>query len=257
LGRRVLSGPPSEIRMVPLQGIPLVRPGDDLAALISVAARHADVALANGVLIVCQKTVSKAEGRVVDLATVEPSEEARRIATEDHRDPRHVEVILRESARIVRHSRGILICETHHGFVCANAGVDLSNAPCSDHAVLLPKDPDASARRLRQALTARGGGPLGVIVSDTFGRPFREGLVDVALGSAGFAPIHDLRGQPDLVGRTLEVTATATADQLAAAAGLLMVKDAGIPAVWIDGVDLRGDGHARDLLRDPAQDLFR
>ena len=123
--------------------------------------------------------------------------------------------------------------------------------------MLLPRDPDASARRLRQALLGRGAGPLGVIVSDTFGRPWREGLVDVALGCAGLAPIEDLRGQPDLVGRTLEVTATATADQLAAAAGLLMVKDAGIPAVWIDGIDLRGDGHARELLRDPAHDLFR
>lgn len=253
----MLSGPPSEIRMVPLQGIPLVRPGDDLSALIVVAARHADVSLSNGVLVVCQKTVSKAEGRIVDLATIEPSEEARRIAEEDHRDPRHVEVILRESVRIVKHGRGILICETHHGFVCANAGVDLSNAPCSDHAVLLPRDPDASARRLRQALVARRGGPLGVIVSDTFGRPWREGLVDVALGCAGFAPIDDLRGQPDLVGRTLEVTATATADQLAAAAGLLMVKDAGIPAVWIDGLNLRGDGAASELLRDPSHDLFR
>jgi coenzyme F420-0:L-glutamate ligase / coenzyme F420-1:gamma-L-glutamate ligase len=253
----MLSGPPTEIRIVPLQGIPLVRPGDDLSALIILAARHADVSLSNGVLVVCQKTVSKAEGRIVDLATIEPSEEAQRIATEDHRDPRHVEVILRESARIVKHGRGILICETQHGFVCANAGVDLSNAPCSDHAVLLPRDPDASARRLRQALMARGGGPLGVIVSDTFGRPWREGLVDVALGCAGFAPIEDLRGQPDLVGRTLEVTATATADQLAAAAGLLMVKDAGIPAVWIDGIDLRGDGHARELLRNPSHDLFR
>ncbi|HTF32510.1 MAG TPA: coenzyme F420-0:L-glutamate ligase [Myxococcota bacterium] len=253
----MLSGPPTEIRMVPLQGIPLVRPGDDLAALIIVAARHADVSLSNGVLVVCQKTVSKAEGRIVDLATIEPSDEALRIAAEDHRDPKHVEVILQESARVVKRGRGILICETHHGFVCANAGVDLSNAPCSGHAVLLPRDPDASARRLRQALLGRGAGPLGVIVSDTFGRPWREGLVDVALGCAGLAPIEDLRGQPDLVGRTLEVTATATADQLAAAAGLLMVKDAGIPAVWIDGIDLRGDGNARELLRDPAHDLFR
>jgi coenzyme F420-0:L-glutamate ligase/coenzyme F420-1:gamma-L-glutamate ligase len=253
----MLSGPPSEIRMMPLQGIPLVRPGDDLAALIVLAARHADVSLSNGVLVVCQKSVSKSEGRIVDLATIVPSDEARRIADEDHRDPRHVELILRESARIVKRGHGILICETHHGFVCANAGVDLSNAPCSDHAVLLPKDPDASARRLRQALAARGAGPLAVIVSDTFGRPWREGLVDVALGCAGLAPIEDLRGQPDLVGRTLEVTANATADQLAAAAGLLMVKDAGIPAVWIEGIDLRGDGSARELLRDPAHDLFR
>ena len=253
----MLSGPPSEIRLVPLQGIPLVRPGDDLAALLVVASRHSDVSLANGVLVVCQKTVSKAEGRIVQLDEIEPSEEARRIAEEDGRDPRHVEVVLRETARIVRRGRGVLICETHHGFVCANAGVDLSNAPSAGTAVLLPKDPDASARRLRSSLMARGAGPIGVIVSDTFGRPWREGLVDVALGCAGIEPIADLRGHPDLVGRTLEVTALATADQLAAAAGLLMVKDAGIPAVWIEGLDVRGDGKAKALLRDRANDLFR
>jgi coenzyme F420-0:L-glutamate ligase/coenzyme F420-1:gamma-L-glutamate ligase len=253
----MLTGPPTEIRLVPLQGIPLVRPGDDLAALLAVASRHADVSLVGGVLVVCQKTVSKAEGRIVELSSIEPSDEARRIAEEDGRDPRHVEVVLRETARIVRRGHGILICETHHGFVCANAGVDLSNAPSAGTAVLLPKDPDASARKLRAALVARGGGPLGVIISDTFGRPWREGLVDVALGSAGVAPITDLRGQPDLVGRTLEVTALATADQLAAAAGLLMVKDAGIPAVWIEGIDVLGEGKAKTLLRDPAHDLFR
>lgn len=246
-----------ELHLVALPGMPLVAPGDDLAALLWAAARHAGVTLSGGALVICQKVVSKAEGRLVALASVEPSPEARRIAEEDERDPRHVELILRESARIVRRGHGVLICETHHGFVCANAGVDLSNSPSEEHAVLLPLDPDASARKLREALAARGAGPLAVIVSDTFGRPWREGLVDVAIGCAGMAPIDDLRGRPDLMGRPLQVTATATADQLAAAAGLLMGKASGHPAVWIEGVSLRGDGSARALLRNPALDLFR
>jgi coenzyme F420-0:L-glutamate ligase/coenzyme F420-1:gamma-L-glutamate ligase len=163
---------------------------------------------------------------------------------------------MRETVRLVRHAHRTWIAETRHGFVCANAGVDLSNA-AADTAVLLPVDPDASARALRDALAKRGAGPLGVIVSDTFGRPWREGFVDVALGCAGIAPIEDLRGGTDWVGRPLEVTATATADQLAAAAGLLMRKDAGIPAVWVSGVTPKGDGAVRDTLRESATDLFR
>ena len=150
-----------------------------------------------------------------------------------------------------------MICETHHGFVCANAGVDLSNAPAEDVAVLLPEDADASAARLHQGLVALGAGPLGVVVSDTFGRPWREGLVDQAIGSAGFAPIDDRRGDRDLAGRELQVTTTATADQLAAAAGLLMPKASGIPAVWVTGVELAGEGHLGETLRDPETDLFR
>ena len=240
-----------------LTGVPSVKPGDDLAALLDTAASAQGVALRDGVLVVCQKVVSKAEGRVVALANVEPSPEARRIAEEDDKDARQVELVLRESTRIVRRAHGVLITETHHGFVCANAGVDLSNAGDADTAVLLPVDPDASARALRNALEARGAGPLAVVVSDTFGRPWREGLVDLALGCAGLAPIDDLRGGRDWEGRPLEVTATATADQLAAAAGLLMRKDAGIPAVWVDGVQPGGEGGVRDTLRDPATDLFR
>jgi coenzyme F420-0:L-glutamate ligase/coenzyme F420-1:gamma-L-glutamate ligase len=248
---------PAALRLVALAGIPAVRPGDDLAVQVAAAARAQGLALANGVLVVAQKVVSKAEGRVVRLADVEPSAEARRIAAQDGKDPRHVEVVLRETARVVRHAHGVWIAETRHGFVCANAGVDLSNAPGADVAVLLPEDPDASARRLRDALAAAGHGPLAVIVSDTFGRPWREGLVDVALGSAGLAPIADWRGRRDLAGRPLEVTAMAQVDQLAAAAGLLMGKDAGVPAVWVDGVAPGGDGAVRDLLRDPRTDLFR
>lgn len=248
---------PRPIRLVPLPGVPLVQTGADLVELIAGAATRAGVTLRDGAVVVCQKIVSKAEGRVVRLADVEPSGEAKRLAAEDGKDPRHVEVVLRESARIVRRGPGVLICETRHGFVCANAGVDLSNAPSVDTAVLLPVDPDASAARLHEGLLARGAGPLGVIVSDTFGRPWREGLVDVALGCAGLEPIADLRGGNDLVGRRLEITATATADQLAAAAGLLMTKAAGVPAVFVEGVHAFGDGSARALLRDPARDLFR
>jgi coenzyme F420-0:L-glutamate ligase/coenzyme F420-1:gamma-L-glutamate ligase len=240
-----------------LGGLPAVEPGADLAALVAAGAAKRGLALAGGVLAVCQKIVSKAEGRLVDLRGVVPREEAKKIAAEDGKDPRHIEVILRETRRVVRRGPGVLICETAHGFVCANAGVDLSNAPADDVAVLLPLDPDASARRLRDGLVARGAGPLGVIVTDTFGRPFREGLVDVALGCAGLAPLDDLRGGPDLRGRTLQVTTVATADALAAAAGLLMRKDAGVPAVWIEGVAPGADVSARVLLRDPKLDLFR
>ena len=248
---------PGPVRLTPLPGVPAIAAGDDLAALLRDAAKRAGLELADGHLVVCQKIVSKAESRIVRLADIEPSEEARRIAGEEDKDPRQVELVLRESARVVRRGHGVLICETHHGFVCANAGVDLSNAPAEDTAVLLPEDPDASAARLREGLLALGAGPLGVVVSDTFGRPWREGLVDIAIGSAGFAPVSDLRGEQDWTGRELVVTATATADQLAAAAGLLMRKDSGIPAVWVEGTPLEGEGRLRDLLRDPANDLFR
>jgi coenzyme F420-0:L-glutamate ligase/coenzyme F420-1:gamma-L-glutamate ligase len=252
-----VSAAPGAIRLVALPGVPAVQPGDDLAALVRAAADVAALRLEDGVLVVCQKVVSKAEGRLVRLADVEPSAHARRVAADDGKDPRHVEIVLRETVRVVRHGHGVMICETRHGFVCANAGVDLSNAPGPDIAVLLPLDPDASAAALREALLASGAGPLAVIVSDTFGRPWREGLIDVAIGCAGIAPIDDQRGARDLAGRELQVTTTATADQLAAAAGLLMRKEAGVPAVWIEGARARGDGRVRDTLRAPDTDLFR
>ncbi|UCE87996.1 MAG: coenzyme F420-0:L-glutamate ligase [Deltaproteobacteria bacterium] len=245
------------MRLVPLPGMPLIGPGDDLCGALAEAAQRAGLELSDGVLVVCQKVVSKQEGRTVRLSGVRPSPRAERIAAAWDKDPRHVEVVLGESARIVREGHGVLICETRHGFVCANAGVDLSNAPDDDTAVLLPSDPDASARRLREELAARGAGPLAVIISDTFGRPWREGLVDQAIGCAGLAPLRDLRGARDLRDRELLVTVNATADQLAAAAGLLMGKDAGIPAVWIEGVAPEGDGSIRETLRDPSLDLFR
>jgi coenzyme F420-0:L-glutamate ligase/coenzyme F420-1:gamma-L-glutamate ligase len=253
-----VSRAPEPIRLVALPGIPAVQPGDHLPALIRAAAQRASIPLKAGALVVAQKVVSKAEGRVVALSDVTPSAESARLAAEDGRDPRELELVLRETTRIVRRGHGVTISETKHGFVCANAGVDLSNAPAPDTAVLLPLDPDASARALRDALLADGATlPFAVIISDTFGRPWREGLVDVALGSAGIEPIRDLRGKPDLGGRKLRATETATADQLAAAAGLLMQKDAGTPAVWIEGIAIKGDGDIRDTLRDPATDLFR
>ena len=248
---------PAPIRLIPLLGLPEITPGCDLAAAIRDAARAADVELAGRIVVVCQKIVSKAEGRLVPLESVEPSTLAREIATEHARDPRQVELVLRESRRIVRRGRGVLITETHHGFVCANAGVDLSNAPGPDVAVLLPLDPDASARRLCEALSTSAG-PTPVVISDTFGRPWREGLVDVALGSAGLAPIRDERGTVDRGGRALQVTQPATADQLAAAAGLLMWKSAGVPVVVVEGFPIEGEGTVRGmLLRDASADLFR
>ncbi len=246
-----------ELRFIPLRGIPVVQPGDDVASLLVDAAERSDLALSEGVLLVCQKVISKAQGRLTALADVEPSEEAIQIAREDEKDPRHVEVVLRETRRIIRRGHAVLISETHHGFVCANAGVDLSNSPGEDVAVLLPEDCDDSAAQLRRALMQRGSRELGVIITDTFGRPWREGLVDMAIGSAGLSPITDQRGGRDLAGRELQVTATALVDQLAAGAGILMLKDSGIPAVFVKGVMPEGDGRVRDMLRDPSQDLFR
>ncbi|NRA02570.1 MAG: coenzyme F420-0:L-glutamate ligase [Myxococcales bacterium] len=233
-------------RIVP--EIPEIVPGDDLPALFA-----GRVPAGTGVLVVAQKVVSKAEGRCVRLADVTPSERALELARSVEKDPRQVELVLRESRRVVRAVPGVLITETRHGLVCANAGVDLSNAPGDDVAILLPLDPDASAARIRQAL----GRGRAVIISDTFGRPWREGLVDVAIGVSGLAPLSDYTGTADRSGRELQVTVMATADQLAAAAGLLMRKDAGTPAVWVEGFEPKGSGGLGDLLRDPERDLFR
>ena len=237
-----------ELRLRPVEGLSEIEPGDDVPALLA-----ARVPPGPGILVVAQKIVSKAEGRIVRLADVEPSARALELARKVEKDPRQVELVLRESVRVVREVPGVLICETRHGLICANAGVDLSNAPGEEVAVLLPVDPDASAERIRTAL----GPGRGVIVCDTFGRAWREGLVDMAIGVAGLAPLRDYTGSTDRRGRELQVTIMALADQLAAAAGILMVKDAGIPAVWIEGVDPEGSGRLRDLLRDPERDLFR
>ncbi len=236
------------IHLHAIEGLPEIRPGDDLPSLLA-----ARVPRGPGVLVVAQKIVSKAEGRLVRLADVEPSERALELAAKVDKDPRQVELVLREARRVVRAVPGVLICETHHGLICANSGVDMSNAPEEDMAVLLPERPDASAERIRQAL----GPDRGVIISDTFGRPWREGLVDMAIGVAGLAPLRDFTGQTDRRGRELVVTVMAYADQLAAAAGILMEKEAGRPAVWIEGVAVEGEGGLPALLCDPERDLFR
>jgi coenzyme F420-0:L-glutamate ligase/coenzyme F420-1:gamma-L-glutamate ligase len=236
------------IRLAAIEGIPEIHPGDDLATLLAERAPDGP-----GVMVVAQKIVSKAEGRLVRLSEVKPSPRAIELAEKVEKDPRQVELVLRESRRIVRAVPGVLICETHHGLICANAGVDMSNAPDDETAVLLPEQPDVSAERIRQAL----GSGRAVIISDTFGRPWREGLVDVAIGVAGLAPLRDFTGGTDLRGRELLVTVMAYADQLAAAAGILMEKEAGLPAIWIEGLPIEGEGGLGDLLRDPELDLFR
>jgi coenzyme F420-0:L-glutamate ligase/coenzyme F420-1:gamma-L-glutamate ligase len=242
------------IEITALTTLPDLRAGDDLAALLGKAAAQERQTIDESVVLaVAQKIVSKAEGAVVDLREVEPSALARSWAEESGKDPRLVELILMQSRRIVKMDRGVLIAETSHGLVCANAGVDQSNTEGDDFATILPADPDASAHSLRTAL-----GCGAVIVTDTFGRPWREGLVDVAIGVAGLEALEDYRGCTDRRGRKLAATIIAVADQLAAAAGLLMRKPNGCPAVLIRGFEWqRGPGSARALIRNPAQDLFR
>ena len=207
------------------------------------------------VVVIAHKAVSKAEGRVVDLGDVEPGERARELA--GHEDPRRLEVILRESARIARTRPPLVISETRHGFVCASAGVDASNAPEAGTVVLLPLDPDASAKRLRAGLEARTGRRVAVIVSDSFGRAWRQGTTDVAIGCAGLEPLRDLEGERDATGYELHATVIATADEIAGAAELVRGKLDGIPVVVVRGLDVAGNGTARALLMPPERDLFR
>jgi coenzyme F420-0:L-glutamate ligase/coenzyme F420-1:gamma-L-glutamate ligase len=239
------------ISVRPVEGLPEIREGDDLAALIAERAELLD----GDVLVVAQKVVSKAEGRVVRLDEVEPSDKARELAGGE--DPRRLEVILRESARIVRTRPPLVIAETRHGFICASAGVDSSNAPEAGVVVLLPEDPDASAARLRERLRELVGAEIGVIVSDSFGRAWRQGTTDVAIGLAGIRPLLDLAGELDSAGYELHATVIAVADELAAVAQLAMGKTNGIPAAVIRGYDASGDGSARDLVMPPERDLFR
>jgi coenzyme F420-0:L-glutamate ligase / coenzyme F420-1:gamma-L-glutamate ligase len=243
--------------------VPLVRPGDDLAALLAERLIAADLPPQDGdVLVLAQKIVSKAEGRVVDLATVTPSPRAIALAAEVGKDPRLVETILSESVRVVRHRPNLLIMEHRLGFVMANAGVDHSNlaAPgAPDQVLLLPADPDASAARLRAALSARFGVRLAVVITDSFGRAWRRGSAGVAIGAAGLPSLVDLRGTPDLFGRTLEVTLVGLADEIAAAASLLQGQGAeGQPAVLLRGLAWSApEAPASALVRPPAEDLFR
>lgn len=255
------------IELHALPGIPAVRQGSDLAAIVGDGLQRAGLQLRDGdVLVLAQKVVSKAEGRLVDLATVSPGPQALAIAQEVGKDPRVVELILSESRRVVRKRPGLLIVEHRLGFIMANAGVDQSNVSAPDGpdcALLLPQDPDASAAALRARLEARHGCRLGVVINDSFGRPWRRGTVGVALGASGVASLLDLRETPDLFGRTLKSTVIAHADELASAASLLMGQaDEGRPVVLVRGARpasprAQADVPARELLRPEQEDLFR
>ncbi len=249
---------PSPVQIIPLSGLPEVTPGDDLAGLLIRAVQQQELVIQPGeVFVVAQKIVSKAEGRLVRLDSVKPSERAKDWAAEYGKDARVVEVVLGETKRIVRMERGVIIAETHHGFVCANAGVDISNVP-DGTATLLPENPDHSARMMQQQLASAFGVSVAVIISDTFGRPWREGLVNVALGVAGMTALIDYRGQHDTQGKTLHATVIALADELASAAELVMGKLDRVPAALLQGLTIReGTGSGSDLIRPAERDLFR
>jgi coenzyme F420-0:L-glutamate ligase/coenzyme F420-1:gamma-L-glutamate ligase len=245
----------------PLPGLPEIEQGADLAALIADSAQGELTLAAGDVLVIAHKAISKAEGRIRPLADVSPSDRARALGREQGKDPRHVQVILDESSEVLRATRGILICVTHHGFVCANAGVDASNAPAPGTVIMLPRDPDASARRLRAGLHTLTGVRPGVVITDSFGRAWRQGQCDVAIGCAGISPLDDWRGHTDRAGRELHATVLAAGDQLAAAADLVRAKDGGQPVILVRGAErhvTEDDGPgAGALIRPAAEDLFR
>ena len=250
----------SEIRIIGIEGIPEVHGGDDLPAMIVAAARESGVAIADrDVLVVTQKIVSKAEGRIVDLADVTPSPFAIQYAAAFEKDARQIEVVLGETKRIVRMEHGVMICETHHGFICANAGVDASNVEKTGTLCLLPVDSDASARAIRAAVRAALGADVAVVISDTFGRPWREGHVNFAIGVAGIEPLIDYAGQHDPAGYELRVTQMAVVDELAAAAELVHGKLARVPVAIVRGVEYTasGDATSRTLIRPAEKDMFR
>jgi coenzyme F420-0:L-glutamate ligase/coenzyme F420-1:gamma-L-glutamate ligase len=249
---------PNELHLFAVPGMPEVTEGADLAQLIASALTAARLTIHDGdVLVVAQKIVSKAEGAVVRLRDVSPSPLATAWGAAWRRDAAVIEVVLSESRRIVRMDRGIILSETHHGFICANAGVDASNVP-DGFVTVLPRDPDASAERLQLALSDRFGRRVAAIVSDTFGRPWREGVVNVALGVAGLMPLLDCRGTPDQFGRTLEATVIGVADEIASAAELVMGKRAQTPVAIVRGAaEWLGSGRGTQLLRPAAADMFR
>ncbi len=249
----------ADIQLIALRNLPEIVPGDDIGQLLVQAAGEMGLVLRSGdIVVVAQKIISKAEGRLLNLETVTPSALALEIAAHQDRDPRLIEVILSESARIVRRDERVLITETKHGFICANAGVDRSNVRGKDWVSLLPVNPDESARRLRARLWELLGVELAVIITDTFGRAWREGLTNVAIGVAGLKPLRDYRGEQDDFGRELSATILAVADELAAASGLLMRKTARIPVVVVRGYRYEmGDGKATELIRPKERDLFR
>jgi coenzyme F420-0:L-glutamate ligase / coenzyme F420-1:gamma-L-glutamate ligase len=249
----------NEIRLIPIRGIPEIRPGDDLGEAIVRAADDMSFPLADGdILVVAQKIVSKSEGRLVNLESVTPSDFAREIAVRQGRDPRLIEVVLSESAALIRSDDHVLITETRHGFICANAGVDRSNVVGKEWVSLLPEAPDDSALLLKTRLAELRGVNVAVLVTDTFGRAWREGLANVAIGVAGIRPLKDFRGKSDDHGKELSATVLAVADELAASSGLLMRKTARIPVVVVRGYYFdHGEGTARELLRPRERDLFR
>jgi coenzyme F420-0:L-glutamate ligase / coenzyme F420-1:gamma-L-glutamate ligase len=256
--RKKSTSAPTSVQLLPLTGLPEIHQGDDLVReLLATAQKSHRIFKNNDILVIAQKIISKAEGRLIQLTEITASTRALDLAAKLKKDPRLIEVILRESRRIVR-SDPVLIVETHHGLVCANAGVDQSNIPGDDVVSLLPRDPDATARKLAEALRKLSRKRIAVIISDTFGRPWRLGLTNVAIGAAGVPALVDLRGTRDLYGKPLHATILAVADELAAAAGLLMAKSGGIPAVIIRGYRYRPvlDPAAR-IIRPANEDLFR
>jgi coenzyme F420-0:L-glutamate ligase / coenzyme F420-1:gamma-L-glutamate ligase len=239
------------IQIIPVRGLPEIREGDDLASMIAELATIED----GDIVVVAQKAVSKVEGRIVRIEGIVPSEKARELAG-DERDPREVEVILQEAVQIIRERGPLVIAQTRHGLICASAGVDHSNAPEPGTLVLLPVDPDASAGRLRERFVEVTGKTVGVVITDSFGRPFRQGTTDVAIGAAGITTIIDLRGTKDRSGYELRSSRVAIADEVAAAADLARGKAEGVPAVLVRGLDLQGEGTAREIVIEPELDLF-
>jgi coenzyme F420-0:L-glutamate ligase/coenzyme F420-1:gamma-L-glutamate ligase len=257
--------PAGTLSATALEGIPEITPRDDLAGLIATALtsdpRMATPVSNGDVLVIAHKVVSKAEGRIRDLGDVEPGPRALQLADALGKDPRHVQVVLDESREVLRASHGVLICVTHHGFVCANAGVDASNVPGDEALVMLPRDPDASARNLRARLGDLLGAKPAILITDSFGRAWRHGQADIAIGCAGLAPLEDWRGRTDAVGRELKATRIAVADELAAAADLARTKDGALPVIVVRGADRHvssddGPGAAA-MIRPESEDLFR
>ncbi len=251
---------PPEIRVIGVEGMPEVQPGDDLGSMLVEAAVRQGTSVETGdVVVVTQKIVSKSEGRVVSIEDVVPSILALTITEGHRRDPRYTEIILRESKRVVRMDRGVIISETHHGFICANAGIDASNIPGENTVALLPVDPDASARGIRDTIRTRTGAQVAVIVSDTFGRPWRNAAANVAIGVAGFNPLLSYVGQEDSHGNMMYTTVIAVADELAATAELVTGKVRGVPVSIIKGYPYEPMENAshESLLRSPDKDMFR
>ena len=247
------------VTVIPVRGVPAIRPGDDLSAIFAGAMRESGLTLsASDVLVVAQKVVSKAEGAIVDLNSVTAGDEALRLAVELGRDARLIEVILSQTVRIVRQAFGVLIVETHHGLICANAGVDASNGLGEGIVTLLPEDPDRSARAMGTGLKALLGVEPAVIVSDTFNRPWRNGSINVAIGTSGFSPLEDRRGAVDDAGHTLRSTVVSVGDEIASAAQLVMGETGGVPGAIVRGLTLeKSNAGSASLKRDPARDLFR